>query len=115
MDYIKLDYLDYPQIVTHPMDLNTIKTNLDSNTYRDDPSRCLADFILLWDNTYKFFPPGTHMSEIAVNLQHQFIQMLSSSKLFSEREIAAAEDSSPEKYHKHQSLYKTLLFFSCSF
>ena len=33
MDYIKLNLLEYPSIIKHPMDFKTIKTNLDNGVY----------------------------------------------------------------------------------
>ena len=33
VDYVALNILDYPKIITHPMDLGTVKKNLHDNVY----------------------------------------------------------------------------------
>ena len=49
VDYLGFGLLDYPTIVKRPMDLGTVKRNLNNNTYETVES-CLADIQLIWEN-----------------------------------------------------------------
>ena len=47
VDYIALKLLDYPIVVKKPMDLGTVKRNLNNNMY-ETVEECLADVQLIW-------------------------------------------------------------------
>ena len=49
VDWQAYGLLDYPTIVKKPMDLNTVKRNLNNNVY-SEVEHCLADLQLIWDN-----------------------------------------------------------------
>lgn len=61
-------YPAYNQIITHPMDLGTIKTQIDNNFYtsKDD---LIADIQLVWNNAKKFNPKGHGIYEAAEFLE----------------------------------------------
>ncbi len=61
-------YPAYNQIITHPMDLGTIKTNIDNGVYstRDD---LIADIQLVWNNAKKFNPKGHAVYDAAEFLE----------------------------------------------
>lgn len=49
VDYVAFGLLDYPMVVKKPMDLGTVKKNLNNNIYETVES-CLTDIQLVWDN-----------------------------------------------------------------
>ncbi len=49
VDYMAYGLLDYPLVVKKPMDLGTVKKNLNNNQY-ETVEDCLADIQLIWDN-----------------------------------------------------------------
>lgn len=63
-------YPSYNQIITHPMDLGTIKTRIDNGYYtaKDD---LIADIQLVWNNAKKFNPIG-HFVHDAASFLEQF-------------------------------------------
>ena len=75
----------YNQIVTHPMDLGTIKSRIDDNLYGNKVD-LIADIQLVWNNAKKF-NPKTH----AGNYQRLFIFRKSNQKCFSFSVYEAAE------------------------
>lgn len=50
---MKFGILDYNDIITHPMDIGTIKKKLQYNFYTS-PQHLASDFKLVWDNCYKY-------------------------------------------------------------
>lgn len=57
-------YPAYNQIITHPMDLGTIKTQIDEGFYTCKDS-LIADIQLVWNNAKKFNPKGHFVYEAA--------------------------------------------------
>ena len=49
VDYIGLNLIDYPKIIKRPMDLGTVKRNLDNRAYQF-AEQCVADIQLTYDN-----------------------------------------------------------------
>ena len=65
----------YNQIITHPMDLGTVKSKIEKETYTDKTS-CLQDINQVWLNAKKF-NPNTHVVHQAADfLQKQMFVML---------------------------------------
>lgn len=62
VDWKTFGLLDYPSIIKKPMDLGTVKKNLNNNSY-ETVEDCLMDIDLVWtncktynkDNQVKFF------------------------------------------------------------
>jgi len=65
----------YNQIITHPMDLGTVKSKIDRETYTDKSS-CLQDINQVWLNAKKFNPKPHAVHQAADFLQKQMFIML---------------------------------------
>jgi hypothetical protein len=79
VDPVKFGIMDYNDIITHPMDLGTVKKRLAYNYY---PS--LEDFAsdirLVWNNCYKYNGEEHEVSNHARELQRIFEEMLADIK-----------------------------------
>lgn len=53
VDPVKFGIMDYNDIITHPMDLGTIKKKLAHNFY-SNVKQFAGDVRLVWDNCYKY-------------------------------------------------------------
>lgn len=53
VDYVKLQIFDYPTIITKPMDLKTVKTNLDAGAYENCEDFAI-DVRLIFQNAMKY-------------------------------------------------------------
>lgn len=51
--------MDYPTIITHPMDLSTVKNKLGKKLY-ENVEDCLEDINLIWENA-KLYNPREHV------------------------------------------------------
>jgi len=69
---ILLGIPDYPKMITHPMDLGTVRENIRIGAYIS-LSDCLHDLDLIWKNAKKFNPPQHFIHQIAEELE-QFMQ-----------------------------------------
>ncbi|KAH7815595.1 putative Bromodomain containing protein [Monocercomonoides exilis] len=103
VDVKGLDIPDYPLIIKHPMDLGTIKSNLDHGIYDTNYSKCLDDIYLVWDNCYHYNPPDSDVSKMAVTLQKVFVSFCESSGLLTTEELRRVSATNPHKYFKPQS------------
>lgn len=56
VDYVAYGLLDYPLVVKRPMDLGTVKKNLNNNLY-ETVEACLGDIQLIWDNCKTYNTP----------------------------------------------------------
>ena len=59
---IKLGILDYPSIVTYPIDLATVQTKLKEYRY-NTVENCLEDIHAIWENCKKY-NPADHVNTI---------------------------------------------------
>ncbi|OMJ93430.1 hypothetical protein SteCoe_3545 [Stentor coeruleus] len=68
VDYIGLGLPDYPEVIKYPMDLSTVKKNLNAGDYED-----LQDFICdiqqIWDNCKLYNPEESFIYKQAIKLQ----------------------------------------------
>lgn len=53
MDPVKFGIMDYFDIITHPMDLSTIKKKLSHNVYHN-VEHFVDDMNLIWNNCCKY-------------------------------------------------------------
>ncbi|KAG5450308.1 Histone lysine acetyltransferase crebbp [Clonorchis sinensis] len=53
VDWESLEIYDYPQIITHPMDLSTIRKKLENREYKD-PWSVVDDFWLMFNNAWLY-------------------------------------------------------------
>ena len=64
VDYIALNILDYPKIITHPMDLGTVKKNLLNGEYKIFQD-FMSDLNLIWKNCLTYNLPGSEIVKMA--------------------------------------------------
>ena len=64
VDYVALNILDYPKIITHPMDLGTVKKNLLNGDYKIF-QEFMNDLNLIWRNCRTYNLPGSEIVKMA--------------------------------------------------
>ena len=79
VDYVALNILDYPKIITNPMDLGTVKKNLHSYVYPTF-KEFLDDINLIWKNCRTYNQPGSDIVKMANHCEKIFNKNLD--KLF---------------------------------
>ncbi len=75
VDYIGLNILDYPQIITHPMDLGTVKKNLLNGDYKIF-QEFMSDINLIWRNCRTYNLPGSEIVKMANHCDKKMKQMV---------------------------------------
>jgi len=76
VDTVKFDIMDYFDIITHPMDLGTVRKRLAHNFY-SNPRLFVQDMNLIWNNCMKYNGPLHIISKYAEDLKDYFNQQLS--------------------------------------
>ena len=71
VDYIALNILDYPKIITHPMDLGTVKKNLLEHKYSNF-KEFMEDINLIWNNCRTYNLPGSEIVKMANHCEKMF-------------------------------------------
>jgi hypothetical protein len=64
VDWKTLGLLDYPTVITHPMDLTTVKYKLAGNCYTIVED-CLSEIQQIWDNC-KLYNAKETVTEVAI-------------------------------------------------
>jgi hypothetical protein len=75
VDYIALNILDYPKIITHPMDLGTVKKNLLDHKYSNF-KEFMEDINLIWNNCRTYNLPGSEIVKMANHCEKMFNKQL---------------------------------------
>ena len=75
VDYIGLNILDYPKIITHPMDLGTVKKNLFNGDYKTMQD-FMSDINLIWQNCRTYNLPGSEIVKMANHCDKRFRQLV---------------------------------------
>jgi len=75
VDYIALNILDYPKIITNPMDLGTVKKNLIDKEYPTF-KEFLDDINLIWNNCRTYNLPGSEIVKMANHCEKLFNRTL---------------------------------------
>ena len=75
VDYIALNILDYPKIITHPMDLGTVKKNLLDHKYLNF-KEFMEDINLIWNNCRTYNLPGSEIVKMANHCEKMFNKQL---------------------------------------
>lgn len=75
VDTIKLKLPDYHKIITHPMDLGTIKKRLE-NYYYYSSHECIRDFKTMFQNCYRYNQPAEDVVLMARTLEKVFLNKL---------------------------------------
>jgi len=74
VDYKALGILDYPDIITYPMDLGSVKRKLAKNyKYVED---CLDDIQMIWDNCKRYNAVGSWIYKLADKLDKYYMKLL---------------------------------------
>ncbi len=68
VDYIGLQLLDYPNIIKKPMDISTIRKNLEDKIYTS-PEAALDDIQLIWDNCKIYNIESSYIYEAATKVE----------------------------------------------
>ena len=75
VDYIGLNILDYPKIITHPMDLGTAKKNLLNGEYKIFQD-FMSDINLIWKNCRTYNLPGSEIVKMANHCDKKIKQLM---------------------------------------
>jgi hypothetical protein len=75
VDYIGLNILDYPKIITHPMDLGTVKKNLLNGEYKIFQD-FMSDINLIWKNCRTYNLPGSDIVKMANHCDKKIKQLI---------------------------------------
>jgi len=75
VDYVALNILDYPKIITHPMDLGTVKKNLLNGDYKIIQD-FMSDINLIWQNCRTYNLPGSEIVKMANHCDKKFKQLV---------------------------------------
>ena len=75
VDYVALNILDYPKIITHPRDLGTVKKNLLNGDYKIMQD-FMSDINLIWQNCRKYNLPGSEIVKMANHCDKKFKQLV---------------------------------------
>ena len=75
VDYIGLNILDYPKIITHPMDLGTVKKNLLNGEYKIFQD-FMSDINLIWKNCRTYNLPGSEIVKMANHCDKKMKQLI---------------------------------------
>ncbi|KAH7815933.1 putative bromodomain-containing protein 2 [Monocercomonoides exilis] len=100
VDVDALSIPQYREIIKKPMDLGTIKMNIENGYYEDDYLACYGDIVLVWDNCFRFNPPDTDVSMMCSTLQKFFLKRIENSGYFTDNQIQFAKAPHPMKYQK---------------
>lgn len=74
VDVVGLGLHDYNIVVKTPMDLGTVKSNLDKNSYRS-PLEFAEDVRLTFNNALRYNPVGHHVHTVAATLLTKFEEL----------------------------------------
>ena len=75
VDYVALNILDYPKIITHPMDLGTVKKNLLNGDYKIFQD-FMSDINLIWKNCRTYNLPGSDIVKMANHCDKKIKQLI---------------------------------------
>lgn len=81
VDYVKLNLLDYPQIVTEPMDLGTVRKKLKAKEY-GSPAEFLVDMRRIWSNCLTYNPESTLIHQHTLEIQQYFNKVVANYRNF---------------------------------
>ena len=75
VDWEGLQILDYPKIITHPMDLGTVKKNLLNGDYKIFQD-FMSDINLIWKNCRTYNLPGSEIVKMANHCDKKIKQLI---------------------------------------
>ena len=75
VDYVALNILDYPTIITHPMDLGTVKKNLENGEYKLFQD-FMSDINLIWKNCKTYNKAGSEIVKMALHCEKKMKMLI---------------------------------------
>ena len=75
VDFVALGIPDYPKIITNPMDLGTVKKNLDNGDYKLFQD-FMSDINLIWKNCRTYNLPGSEIVKMANHCEKRIKQLI---------------------------------------
>ena len=104
MDWQAYNLWDYPQVIKRPMDLTTIKKNLEKGQYAN-PGEVAADIRLVWSNCMTYNSDGSEYWNLARKFDKLFDDKFK--KVKGAQAFAKAKDPTrEEKTQLAQNVYK---------
>ncbi|CBY19338.1 unnamed protein product [Oikopleura dioica] len=107
VDYKKLKLPDYPKIITHPMDMGTVRQKLVDGKY-SDPMEVQKDMELMFHNCYRYNPPSNSVVKAAKKLDTIFHKIwniyLRTLESHGEEEVEAHSNQKPEVKSEAESV-----------
>ena len=77
VDPVKSNMPDYPNIIKNPMDLGTIKNNLNSNKYAK-MDEFIRDVHLVFDNCFLYNGENSYVSGLCKQVKEEFQKLFDS-------------------------------------
>lgn len=71
VDPVVLNIPDYPEVIKHPMDLSTIRNNLEDGVYKD-PWEVLNDFRLMFNNAWLYNKKNSKVYKMCTKVRLHF-------------------------------------------
>jgi hypothetical protein len=109
VDYIGLNLLDYPKIISHPMDLGTVRINLENGEYETFQD-LMSDLNLIWRNCRTYNIPGSEIVKMANHCDKRMKSLID--KQF--KNMKPKVDSSKSKKEKEKEKGKEIASLSLS-
>ena len=75
VDYVALNILDYPTIITHPMDLGTVKKKLENGEYKLFQD-FMSDINLIWKNCKTYNKAGSEIVKMALHCEKKMKMLI---------------------------------------
>ena len=75
VDYVALNILDYPAIITHPMDLGTVKKKLENGEYKLFQD-FMSDINLIWKNCKTYNKAGSEIVKMALHCEKKMKMLI---------------------------------------
>lgn len=91
VDPVKYNIMDYFDIISHPMDLGTVKKRLSHNFYQN-AKLFVRDMNLIWNNSYQYNGPQHLVSKSAREVEEAFNQQIVSQGLDKYLSVHEAEE-----------------------
>lgn len=107
VNYVELGLLDYPSIISHPMDLGTVKKNLTDGKY---PSfkEFLADVDLIWSNCRTYNMAGSGICKMATHCEKSFKKQMEKSFKNYNNKTTASKEAEPQNINANNESELTM-------
>lgn len=107
VDWEAYGLMDYPEIITHPMDLGTIQTKLEDGKY-GSPNDFSKDMRLVWKNAMTYNRPDSDIFETAEKLAKLFEKKIA--KIKTGKKAGKEEGSEKESLNREVTRNDRLKF-----